>query len=49
MIKISTILTLIFVILKLTNNIDWDWINVLSPSIIAIILLIICHIIIGEL
>lgn len=35
-----SVLTLIFVILKLTNNISWSWIWVLSPIWISIILII---------
>ena len=37
---ITTILTLIFVVLKLTNNIDWPWIYVFSP--IWIFLIVAC-------
>ena len=35
-----SVLTLIFVVLKLTNNISWSWIWVLSPIWISIILII---------
>ena len=35
-----SVLTLIFVVLKLTNNISWSWIWVLSPTWISIILII---------
>ena len=35
-----SLLTLIFVVLKLTNNISWSWIWVLSPIWISIILII---------
>ena len=35
------VLTLIFIVLKLTNNISWSWIWVLSPIWITTILLII--------
>ena len=35
-----SVLTLIFVVLKLTNNISWSWILVLSPIWISIILII---------
>lgn len=31
-----TVLTLIFVVLKLTGNIDWSWWWVLSPTIIDV-------------
>ena len=34
-------LTLIFIVLKLTNNISWSWIWVLSPIWITAVLLII--------
>lgn len=29
------ILTMILVVLKLTNNIDWGWLQVLSPMLIC--------------
>ena len=35
-----SVLTLIFIVLKLTNNISWSWIWVLSPIWISIILMI---------
>lgn len=35
-------LTLLFIGLKLTNNIDWSWIWVLSPEWIVFIIYIIC-------
>lgn len=34
-----SVLTLIFVVLKLTNNINWSWIWVLSPIWISLILI----------
>ena len=37
---ITTILTLIFIVLKLTNNINWPWIYVFSP--IWIFLIVAC-------
>lgn len=36
-----SILTLIFIVLKLTNNIDWSWLWVLSPLWISMLLFII--------
>ena len=36
-----SVLTLIFIVLKLTNNISWSWIWVLSPIWITAVLLII--------
>ncbi len=35
-----SVLTLIFMVLKLTNNISWSWIWVLSPIWISAILII---------
>ena len=35
-----SVLTLIFVVLKLTNNISWSWVWVLSPIWISTILII---------
>ncbi len=37
---ITTILTIIFIVLKLTNNIDWPWVYVFSP--IWIFLIVAC-------
>lgn len=37
---IISILTLIFIVLKLTKNIDWSWLWVLSPLWISTILFI---------
>ena len=42
---IPTILTLIFVVLKLCKVIDWSWLWVLSPLWISTILLIIIYMI----
>ena len=35
-----SVLTLIFIVLKLTNNISWSWIWVLSPIWITVLLFI---------
>ena len=35
------ILTLIFIVLKLTNHIDWSWWWVVSPEIIGLVLYLI--------
>jgi hypothetical protein len=35
-ISLPTLLTLVFVVLKLTGNIDWNWWFVFSPSIFTI-------------
>ena len=35
-----SVLTLIFIVLKLTNNISWSWVSVLSPIWISTILII---------
>lgn len=42
---IGGVLTIVFVVLKLTNLIDWSWIWVLSPVWIPIVILIILGII----
>ena len=36
--SIGVVLTIVFVVLKLTDNIDWSWIWVLSPLWISIVL-----------
>jgi hypothetical protein len=35
-ISLPTLLTLVFTTLKLTNNIDWSWWFVLSPTIFTV-------------
>ena len=42
---ITEVLTLIFVILKLLNKIDWSWFWVLSPEIIAVAFYIVIYVI----
>lgn len=37
----TTILTIIFVVLKLTENINWSWWLVLSPMIISVLLILV--------
>lgn len=44
-IGVTTVLTLIFVVLKLTGSIDWGWFWVLFPSIVGVSLGIIALII----
>lgn len=39
-----SVLSLIFVVLKLLGIIEWSWLGVLSPIIIVLIIAIICHI-----
>ena len=36
-ISLPTLLTLVFVVLKLTGNIDWNWWFVFSPSIFIVV------------
>jgi hypothetical protein len=36
--KLDIILTIIFVVLKLTGNIDWHWLWVFSPLIISFVI-----------
>jgi energy-coupling factor transporter transmembrane protein EcfT len=45
-ISFFSLLTILFIGLKLLNKIDWSWFWVLSPTILPIIL-ILCSIIIG--
>lgn len=42
--SIFTILTLIFVVLKLMNYIDWSWWLVVTPSIIHAVLYVAVHV-----
>lgn len=42
-----TILTLIFITLKLTNHIDWSWFWVLSPTLIPLMILIVGWVVVG--
>ena len=44
---ISSVLTIVFVVLKLTNNISWSWVWVLSPLWIHLILLLLAIIFVG--
>lgn len=46
-IGIAGLLTIIFIVLKLTNNIDWSWWWVLSPIWISLLLIIFILIIIS--
>ena len=45
-INISTVLTLIFVVLKLCKVIEWNWLWVLSPLWISTILYLLLYLII---
>lgn len=40
-ISISAVLTIVFVVLKVTHTIDWNWIWVLSPIWIPVVLWVI--------
>ena len=37
-VSFSSLLTIVFIVLKLTDVIDWSWVWVLSPSWISILL-----------
>lgn len=39
----TSVLTLIFIVLKLLGVIEWSWLGVLSPTIISLILTIIYY------
>lgn len=45
--SLEVLLTIIFIILKLTNVIDWSWWWVFSPLLIALGLMIFTFIILG--
>ena len=46
-IGLGTILTVVFIVLKLTDHIDWSWWWVLSPLWIPIVLVLIIFGIVG--
>ena len=46
--KLTTMLTFIFIILKLTGKLTWRWIWVLSPYWISYLLLLVCKVLIDK-
>jgi hypothetical protein len=45
--SLSSVLTVVFVVLKLTDNIDWSWWWVLSPLWIGFVLVFVIVVIAG--
>jgi len=43
----ASILTIVFIVLKLTGNIDWSWVWVLSPIWISVLLVVGFYLAIG--
>jgi len=46
-IGILSVLTIVFIVLKLTSNIDWSWFWVLAPTIIPFGIAILILVVIG--
>ena len=44
---ICSVLTIVFIVLKLTGVIDWKWVWVLAPTLIPLALLVVCFLILG--
>ena len=44
---ICSVLTIVFIVLKLTGVIDWKWVWVLSPALIPLALIVVCLLLIG--
>lgn len=44
----SSVLTLIFIVLKLTGFIDWSWLWVLAPTWISLLLVIVIAILLAD-
>lgn len=44
---ICSVLTIVFIVLKLTGVIDWKWVWVLAPTLIPLALVVVCLLLIG--
>ena len=44
---ICSVLTIVFIVLKLTGVIDWKWVWVLSPALIPLALIVVAFLLIG--
>ena len=44
---ICSVLTIVFIVLKLTGVIDWKWVWVLSPTLIPLALVVFCLLFLG--
>jgi hypothetical protein len=46
-INITMVLLIVFVVLKLTKNIDWNWLWVLSPILIPLTIVVVAGVLLG--
>ena len=44
---ICSVLTIVFIVLKLTGVIDWKWVWVLAPTLIPLALIVVCLLFLG--
>lgn len=44
---ICSVLTIVFIVLKLNGVIDWKWVWVLAPTLIPLALVVVCFLILG--
>lgn len=44
---ICSVLTIVFIVLKLTGVIDWKWVWVLAPALIPLALVVVCLLFLG--
>lgn len=44
---ICSVLTIVFIVLKLAGVIDWKWVWVLAPTLIPLALVVVCLLLIG--
>lgn len=44
---ICSVLTIVFIVLKLTGVIDWKWVWVLAPTLVPLALVVVCLLFLG--
>lgn len=44
---ICSVLTIVFIVLKLTGVISWKWVWVLAPTLIPLALVVVCFLLLG--
>lgn len=44
---ICSVLTIVFIVLKLTGVIDWKWVWVLAPTLVTLALVVVCLLFLG--
>ena len=44
---VCSVLTIVFIVLKLTGVIDWKWVWCLAPTLIPLALVVVCLLILG--